>query len=609
MAYGGNRMRDMSRGLQGMLMQHAREYVNAPVLSFTQNELKALLSFFTNTNRRVFFMYGLPENILAVLSAMYSRMKNTRGLRGVFVDAFLPAVLAARIPEIVELVQKPADDGGYDGNIARFLKEREITTLDQFIAHSPETAAAFDEYLDKIRLDPEYLKFLSDTALTRKFLSTWLDAYGHNSIARMGSVHLCLEGVSILAAKSIEWSRPGAGYVELSTRYVDLKGADVYPIADELALLGADPKAIRSDIDWLFEQYRELLGDKVDGIFPSYLTRYESVVARRGANLSTVIAGEAFDVLGNLLPCCTLTSLAVTVTGEAFPGLLKHLLLDETPENAALVELIVEESAKIGCDQFARHYTPTPANIRGWEYLSAPAFQMLARNPSVSLELMSPDTGHLEESALLQAFRMKEGQHNFRRMSDVADYLFAEGRAPHDKLPSEFELVTTGMKGVLSFRSWRDAQRMGFSTHNRTRVTPYLGFYQYDKPAPPEVNRTFGAAHTRARRLYSQLDVGGAVPAAFAEFVMPMGCRVGATYFANLTQHDFCAFQRSKGSVNHEVRQWFLGAEGLLRERFPWWEQFSTRAVMTPVFLFARGFKEGQEIPLDEALEEIGDTA
>lgn len=589
------------------LMELARTYANMQVCEFTPNELRALQSYFTNPDRRVFFMYGLPSNILATLSAMYSRMKNPRGLRGVFVDAFLPAVLIVRIPAIAEEIARPKAEGGYDGSIAAYLKANGIVSLDGFIGYSAETAAAFEEMMGKVRLDPDYLAFLSDTAMTKRFLSTWLDAYGHNSIARMGAVTLCFEGVSLMAAKTLEWSRPGAGYVELSTRYVDLQGADVYPIAEQLAVLGADANAIRAEIGWLFGRYRELLGDNVDGVFPTYLRRYSDVVTAAGGNAIVGVSGEAFDVLGNLLPGCTLTSLAVTVTGEALPGILKHLLLDPSPENTALVEAVMTEAGKVGSDQFARHYKPTPVDVRAWSYLNPTGFVDLVRRPGLPAVCMSPGTAELEAAALYEHLRLRSDATEFRNLEGFAEYLFGAERGRHDKLPSEFEAVTVAFRGLMSFRSWRDLQRMGFSTHNRTLVSPLLGFYEYDKPAPPEVNLTFGEAHRRARRLY--LGLQDSVPAELLQFIMPMGCRVGFTYSADLRQHEFCIFQRSKGSVNHEVRQAFLAVENLLRERYPWWAQVSTRAIMTPAFLFARGAKEGEEIPLDTALRAVGDIS
>ena len=47
----------------------------------------------------------------------------------------------------------------------------------------------------------------------------------------------------------------------------------------------------------------------------------------------------------------------------------------------------------------------------------------------------------------------------------------------------------------MSFRGWRDIHRQGFCTHLRTFVTPEMGFYQYDKPAPAELAKVFERIH------------------------------------------------------------------------------------------------------------------
>src|SRR5207244_175121 len=54
----------------------------------------------------------------------------------------------------------------------------------------------------------------------RKFFDTWLAQYGDDSIAEMGGIHLCLEGVSMIITKEIQDKRVGLSPLEKSTRYV-----------------------------------------------------------------------------------------------------------------------------------------------------------------------------------------------------------------------------------------------------------------------------------------------------------------------------------------------------------------------------------------------------
>ena len=80
------------------------------------------------------------------------------------------------------------------------------------------------------------------------------------------------------------------------------------------------------------------------------------------------------------------------------------------------------------------------------------------------------------------------------------------------------------------------------------------------------------------------------VPRALAQYPLALGNFVGFSASGNLLQWEFCNWQRTKFSVNHEVRQIFLSIEKQLRFQYPWWSEIS-RADMTPAYIFARGSK------------------
>ena len=278
----------MDAVLRQDLHDHARSFINADVAYiFTRDERLALDSFFTNTNKKVFFVHLLPENMIATLLAMYSRLKNPRGLRGVFVDSFLPAILASLMDE--------CQAEPFCGNADKFLKARGIKTLEDFIWLT-RIKANVTQFLGRARTDPSYIEQIASSSKTRKFLETWLDAYGHNSIARTGTVHICCEGISILAAKSLEWSRPAAAFIELSTRYVDMSAKGVYPIENEFAMFGMDPKVIRDHVALCFGAYQRLQGgDDFRGPLPQfYRERYKNVIPENA--LEKGVFGETCDV-------------------------------------------------------------------------------------------------------------------------------------------------------------------------------------------------------------------------------------------------------------------------------------------------------------------------
>jgi hypothetical protein len=553
----------------------ARGYIQAPVdYEFTERERMALAPFFSNHDKRVFFFKGLPANVAASLLAMYSRLKNPRGIRGHFVDHLVPLLMLAEV-----FSRKSVEETGTWKQIQASYRKRGLDTLDKICAYDDVLEAGFHKFL-QYAANPDFWSSISSSDRIRDFLEMWLDKFGHNSIARPGQVIFAAEGVSILAAKSLEWGRPGSGFIELSTRFVDFTGKRAYPIGRELSILDPDAAMVaESNIGYGVDWYQTLMGTRTDGPFPSYLReRWGSVVGSE-KNLEAGVFGESCDVLGNLLPCATLTSLGVSVSGEALPGLLKHLVLDDTPENDALAELIGQEAKKIGADQFIRHLDISEWRRADWSYLRAEE-----RGPRSDI-LPNP----IARDVLLNAFTATEGHERYEGWMELVLALSGLERSEFDKLPAQFEHISASFASSMSFRGWRDLQRQGFCTHHRSLVTPNIGFYGYPKPHPPALRGAFDTAWLRDRNAWEKMEQVG-IPPTLRQYAMSMGELVNYTVAANLRQWEFCDWQRTKWVVNDEVRQQFLRIENALRQEYPWWEWLS-RANMTEHFIFARGSK------------------
>jgi thymidylate synthase ThyX len=128
-----------------------------PVESFTEAERAALSPHFTNLDRPVFALIGLPETVKGALFARYSRYQGT--LRRLYLDEFAG-----------EGEARPAFDGA-EGERARKLYER-------------------------------------------IFLG-----YGDDSVAQLGGAHIACEWVSNVMTKLLQRGRLAA-YLEQSTRYM-----------------------------------------------------------------------------------------------------------------------------------------------------------------------------------------------------------------------------------------------------------------------------------------------------------------------------------------------------------------------------------------------------
>lgn len=546
-------------GIKKEALALAEDFVNRPMeFSFSEIEKRALRPFFTNPDRCVYLIHTLPEAVTARLEARFSRMNNPRGLRGVFVDSCLPELLALRIPEAKT-------------DPKAWLDNRGVKSLDRF-CEDPLGKIAFEEFCRNFCCDPKYLEEFSSSETTNQFFGNWIERFGHGSIGRMAKIAICCEGVSLMAAKALEEPRAGAGFMELSTRYVNLSGAEVYPIVDTVKLFDEElAKRVRRMIDSDFELYRKLSDPK--GVFARFLEERYGRHFKDKSQLRTAVNGEICDVLGNLLPGATLTSLGVSVMGEAFGSLIKHLLLHGTPETIALASAILAESEKTGSNQLARHFVPSEKEREFWGFLEPETFRggvdFVGQSPSIE-----------------PAFELLRLKPRFKGKSDEEIALkIGFERQDTDKLPPEFESVSAAFRFVMSRRGERDIQRHVFASHERTAMSSSFGFYRYDKPHPQEIDEAFDRMQGQNLVLNELLS---SEPAWLQEQGLPLGSLVGCTIVMNLRQAEFIAWQRTKPGVNHEVRQIALGIDRVLAVADPLWTIIS-RTNRTPAYAFARG--------------------
>lgn len=554
-------------GALGFARTHARRSV---AYAFTTAEEQALRLFFTNSTRNVFVVHNLPSNVAAALLAMYSRMKNERGLRGVFLDGMLPYFIVSKMLE-----GKPADE------VAAFIKENRIRKLDDLLDHSEDARREFGAFLSSCAGDPDYVQDFANSEKIRNFLSQWLDRYGHNSIARMGIVTVCCEQVSILAAKALEHVRPGAGFIELSTRFVDMSRADWYPFPQEMFANGDIKGDERGWFDGHFQYHAKTYQEQSIMLESFLLDRYDGVS-------QMAVMGEVCDVMANVLPCATLTSVGCSVSGEAVRSLIQVLLMEGLPETTALAELLIEEIGGTGLGQFVRHVEPSEFAHEHARYLEISEFEGLT--PQEVMRYVSWNPRYVEDQ-LYQALKLTYGIR-----TKIEDFLaseeFLKGRASHDKLPPVFENGQVRFARVMTFRTWRDIQRHTMAGNERTLVTPYLGFFGYEKPLNPELMPAMGKVEGQGARAYQLL--ADRVSPDRLQYVLSLGFNVGATITANLRHMEFFTWQRSGSNVNHEARSVALSCDADLLKAFSWWKYVS-RTDRTQAYRLAR---EEPGIPL-----------
>src|SRR5574341_1447225 len=134
---------------------------------FSPEEQAILRPYVTNVDRPIFALKNLPEEVVAVLFAYYSRSRES--LRR---------------------------------NLLKLIQEKDLD---------------LEERLGWAAKDQDELALARQKA--KEFHEKWVVGYGHASVAEHAVAHLAIEDVSILESKVIEDTRL-ASYTEKSTRYV-----------------------------------------------------------------------------------------------------------------------------------------------------------------------------------------------------------------------------------------------------------------------------------------------------------------------------------------------------------------------------------------------------
>src|SRR5215210_1082932 len=150
--------------------------------------------------------------------------------------------------------------------------------------------------------------------------------YGDDSVAQLGGAHVACEWTSNILTKILQRPRLGA-YLEQSTRYLaydaPMPGGGYRYYRDP----GLGPEYERA-MDALFDAYAEALPIVrawADEMFPR--SDGESEAARRRA-----VNAKAYDLLRGLLPAASLSHMGIYATGQAYEGLILHLLAHPLPE-------------------------------------------------------------------------------------------------------------------------------------------------------------------------------------------------------------------------------------------------------------------------------------
>lgn len=245
-----------------------------------------LSSYITNINSNVFCLKGLPEEVISVLFAYYSRSSSS----------------------LKENLNKLINDG--DLVVTKYFENKDTEEL------------------------------LNAQKKAQEFHSKWTVGYGHSSVAEHSVVHIALEDISIVASKVIEDARL-ASYTEKSTRYVEfdtskMVSAKNLGIGDlEGVYQDATQSLMKSYIEWqdpFVQIIKENTPKKEKQTEKGYLSSCRST---------------ALDSLRYLLPAATYTNIGMTVNARTLESILVKMNSHYLLEIRELAAKIKAEAQKI----------------------------------------------------------------------------------------------------------------------------------------------------------------------------------------------------------------------------------------------------------------------
>lgn len=390
---------------------------------FTEFELVEadISGFVSNETNPVFAIGNLPEEVIAVLFAQYSRA---------------PGDLRTRLRALL------AEEG-------------------EIVPQGP----------------PRSFAVASEKA--RAFHEKWVVGYGHASVAEHAIIHLGIEGVSILAAKAIEDARL-ASFTEKSTRYVAFD-RDSFVTPPELVGSPHEP-LYRKMCVRLFHAYLELIPQvmaetrkQVGPDVAEHVVRAHALDTLRGllpastqTNLGLTANARTVASLVTKLRSSELGEMrevgdAIRVEAETVcPTLLRHA--DPSPMRAELRKAVLEVMPEAQGDPHAARHGVNHVSVRFHEF---PMLRLLnafslgadidtSQDPGDVATLVYDRTSTKEMSALLATLLEKRGS--------------------HEAVPRAFEAVTLDVHAVIDYGAYRDLQRHRICSPFPGILSPCLDF-------------------------------------------------------------------------------------------------------------------------------------
>lgn len=487
---------------------------------FTENQIKILENFVTNTASDVFVLRNLPEVIKGALFSRYSR--STLSLRSLLMKEFI---------------------------------------LNEDVAFS----AIVGKYSDA-----ETGNQMMAIQKAQNFYDRILDGYGDDSIGELGGAHLAVENVSMLAAKAIEDSRIGGSPLEKSTRYIyfDQKVNGRFLFYQEPVLMTSAYRELYLDMcNHLFETYSHLvpsLTARIEQSFPK-----EPAISKSAYTAS--LRAKVLDCLRGLLPASALTNIGIFGNGRFFETLLQKLNCHNLAEMQEIGKKSYQELAKV-IPSFIQRSHPSHRHFQAHSQFLEAMHTNLREFAALRLNNVAPvsKTGvHLIDhdkdapakvgGALLfnyTSMSLHELQEYCRRLSkeelsSLLEMACASRENRRHKSPRALEHAAFTFEIIADFGVYRDLQRHRILTQERQLLSCDHGYYIPPEIIGTDMEKQYKEAMERAQKTYERIS--SELPEE-AQYVVPMAFNIHWYFHVNLRSLQWICELRSQAAGHPTYR-------------------------------------------------------
>ena len=453
--------------------------------SFSQEEIAILAPYVTNVDRPIYALKNLPEEVIAVLFAYYSRSQET--LRR---------------------------------NLLKLIQDRDIDVERRLAAAVSEEAELTDA-----------------KEKARQFHEKWVVGYGHASVAEHAVVHLAVEDVSIIATKVIEDTRL-ASYTEKSTRYV---------LFDDDRFCRA-PRLMPSPYASLYEDTVRYLLKTYVTLAPQVIEHIKAEVPRRAGQseraYDAACRAKACDILRYLIPAATLTNLGMTINARALEHLLTKLFSHPLEEARQIGTLMKREAAKI-VPTLLKHadynaYRAETAHIMRQLSAEVCGDAVSVEAPAVALVRYPQDTAEQLTAAIVYGYTQLPWTQvidHVRKLSEAQRERIIDAylsrRGPHDQPLRALEHLSYTFDVLLDYGAFRDIQRHRMATQTRQDLSIDHGYSMPREIVASGLRDTFAACMTRAADAYTRIVRDFPME---ASYVLPLAYRLRVLITWNLRE-------------------------------------------------------------------------